>query len=620
MQKNTEKQNKDNEDQSKKADNKKFTLAIDYSIFQKNFISSNKKEKAQKNANTINNNEKPLEEKIKSLPQTQKNLDQFLNISGILDDSQSSLLGIDNKSSIDIKENELNQKINRSIESNKINKNFINDYLDDISINDTEQNLLLSVNYKNLIKSNINNNKTIKANNKKIENTFDEIKSKKYKNNLNTSKKKNKYLKFLIKADKKKYYNFSCGKNISTSGLNKKEKIYALMIKNTNKNANNININKEIKNENNFKDNNSFNLFNDINHKHNMSNYSEISYNALSTATGDINENPKTRNKRNIRSKINSQKNKGNIAKSHFNKKYNLHSYNKNNSYELVEDNFKNKKTNKKNNNNLIIKSEEKRNNFEKNTIKFNKPSSKTISVEKNNNKNIHKNGEVMNLLDDIRNKYQNQEHKYMNQQKKMKNEIKILKEKLKTLSAKEALYQVELEKLKLNKGIQNNTKQKINAKKFVSENAQNIFGQKLDDLIQKYSQNKDTVNGYINMHLLEIFDLDKDILEGENIFDEKDNYNYEEIFNSYPILKKFIQMLVKKYKNEKEYRKRLEEKTIEIFMNDIKRINYLEKKIKKIEHEKKFRLNSSLNYSYDNDLSEGNISNNSCKSFDKSL
>ena len=645
MQKNNKKQNKEDEDQNKKEDQKKKALAIDYSQFQKKFISNNNsnKEKTQKNTNIKINEEKPLkiEEKNQSMPQPLKNFEHFLNISGILDESQSSILALDNKNNNIIKEDELNQKIN---------KNFINDYLDDISINDTSQNILLSINYKNLINSNINNNKNINENNKKKDNISGDINSQKIKNSLNTSKKKkkNKYSKFLINNNdeaktnrKNNYNNFSYDKNSLTSRLNKNS--YAVMNKKTKKNLSTININKGITNENNSKENNSFNLFNDVNHKHNISNYSEISYNALSTATGDINERPKNRNKRNISSKINSQKNKGNVVYSQFNRKNYMNSYNKINLYELSEDNNKKKKINNINsynksnlyelsednnkkkkinniNSNLILYTNDIKNNYENNIIKNDKASSKTINVEKYNIKNINKNEGVMNLLDDIKNKFQNKENKYINQQKNMKNEIKILKEKLKTLSANEALYQVEIEKLKLNKNIQNNSAQKIKINKFISNNNQNIFGQQLDDIIQKHNQNKDKDEQKINMHLLEIFGLNKDIFENENIFDENDDVNYDEMLNNYPVLKKFIQMLAKKYKNEKEYRIRLEEKTIEIFMNDIKRINYLEKKIKKLEHEKKFRINSSLDYSYDNDLSKGNISNNSCKSCDKSL
>ena len=636
---NIENYNKDNENQNKKADKKKYTLAIDYSKFQKKFISNNNAndntEKSHKDSNITNNVEKFLkfEEKIQIPPQPQKNFDQFLNISGILDESQSSLIIMDNQNNMNIKENELNPKIYNVIESNKINKNIFKDYLNNIPINDNEQNLLLSTNYKDLIKSNININKNYSMDNKKREKSFDEINSQNIKINpiLKTSKKKNKYTKFLInknndvtKTEKKTGSKiFSCDKNSLTSKLNNKEKInsYTLMIKNTNKSSYNIKINKNRQNENNSKENNSFNLFNDVNHKNNISNFSEISYNALSTATGDVNEKPKNRNKRNNQSKNNLKNNKEDVVYSNSNRNNNLNSYNKNRTYEFNEDKNINKNKNLNNNNkNLILYTIDNKNNYENNTFKNNKFPSKTNNNEWHNHKSINKNEQVMNLLDNIRNQYQNKENKYINQQNSMKNEIKILKEKLKTLSVNEALYQVEIEKLKLNKKIPTNTNQNINTKKDILNNNQNIFGEKLDNIIQKYNKNKNNESINKNINLLEMFDLNKDILEGENILDENDDDNYEEVFNNYPKLKKFIQILAKKYKNEKEYRMRLEEKTIEIFMNDIKRINYLEKKVKKLENDKRFRVNSSLNYSYDNDLSEGNNSKDSCKSYDKSL
>ena len=91
------------------------------------------------------------------------------------------------------------------------------------------------------------------------------------------------------------------------------------------------------------------------------------------------------------------------------------------------------------------------------------------------------------------------------------------------------------------------------------------------------------------------------------------DNTYYKEIFEKYPQLKKFIQILVNNYKNEKEYRKRLEEKTIEIFSNDMKTVNTLENKIKKYEGKRHFKINSSLNISSDGGLSDNNLTKNSC-------
>jgi DNA repair exonuclease SbcCD ATPase subunit len=250
----------------------------------------------------------------------------------------------------------------------------------------------------------------------------------------------------------------------------------------------------------------------------------------------------------------------------------------------------------------------------------------------KKNNDEFKKDNDVINLLDNIKNKYQNQENKFIKKQKNMKTEINILKEKLKELSANEALYQVEIEKLKRrNNNDNSNNINILKSDKDGMNSNEEPFGHKLDNIIQKYNQNQNnninssTFSNNINFQLLDIFGLDKSIFEGENISDFNDNNDYIEIFNKYPKLKNFIKLLIKKYKNEKEYRTRLEEKTIDIFANDMKRINFLENKLKKYEPQirrSKVNPNSSLNYSYDNDNdnSDDNISKNFCKSVDKIL
>ena len=155
------------------------------------------------------------------------------------------------------------------------------------------------------------------------------------------------------------------------------------------------------------------------------------------------------------------------------------------------------------------------------------------------------------------------------------------------------------------------------------------VFEQKLDNIIQKNKNqnNNKNLSSFLNNKnennkfdkLLEIFNLDKNFFAGENITGADDeDINYNEIFSKYPQLKQFVQILVKKYNNEKEYRIRLEEKTVEIFTNDMKTINILEKKLKKYEANRQFRINSSLNLSSDGGLSDNNITKNSFKSSDK--
>ena len=610
MKVNNENQNKENEENINNKKAKKFTLSIDYSKFQQKF--KNNKENANKESNIIINEEKTalkIEEKNRiENNKNQKNLEQFLNISGILDESKASFL--DNQSNNIYSENNYEDEQNKKLKeiiSNKINKNEFNN-LNDLSENNKEQELILSIDYNNLIKSKINNNKNSKNfnndENKSIERTYGQNSKKSF---ISASNRQNKYSKFLnnrnngeiIKNINSK--NYSNDKNALNTRENKKKKInsYAQMIKNNN-NINN-NIKKPIENK--PKVNNSFLLFNGVNYNHNKSNFSEISYNALSTATGEITDNSKTRNK---------IKNKNNINYSNLTHSYNLRPfYNQNKSYDI-----KDKK--EISNNNLICYSDNKHKSIGNNNTKSISFNSKILNSKINSNK---KDDGVINLIDNMKNKLQKQENKYINQQKDMKNEIKILKEKLKELSVNETLYQVEIEKLKRSNNKNENKQKKLNKTNNKEEKTANqkYFGQKLDNIIKKYNkQNETNINK--NDQLLNMFDLNKDFLEGEDIYDENDNNNYEEVLNNYPRLKKFIQVLSKKYKNEKEYRMRLEEKTIEIFTNDLKKINYLEKKIKNYEVHRHYKGNPSLNYSFDNDFVEANITKNSYKSCDKNL
>ena len=250
-------------------------------------------------------------------------------------------------------------------------------------------------------------------------------------------------------------------------------------------------------------------------------------------------------------------------------------------------------------------------------------------------NENKNEKDDLIYLLDNIKTKYKKQENKFINQQNNMKSEIEILREKLKTLSVNEALYQVEIEKLKRKN---NNENSNLNDKNEFGHNdntsEKKFFEKKLDDIIVKHNkENNNNINLYsfstkpINSNfeqLLDFFNLDKDLFSGDNIFlENEESFNYEKAFNEYPQIKKFIELLVKKYKNEKEYRTILEEKTVEIFTNDMKTINILEQKIKKYEeNNKQYKINSSLNASLDIGFSD-NITKNSfksCKSCDKMI
>ena len=236
-----------------------------------------------------------------------------------------------------------------------------------------------------------------------------------------------------------------------------------------------------------------------------------------------------------------------------------------------------------------------------------------------NKNKSAeNKKDDLVNLLDNIKIKYKDQENKFINQQKNMKSEIEILREKLKALSINEALYQVEIEKLKRNTNNNNsNLIQNSSGKKYLENKFDDIKmnPNKNSNKINLYSFPKKAGNSKLEQ-LLEVFNLDKDSFSDQNIFSEnEESFNYEKAFNEYPQIKKFIELLVEKYKKEKEYRTRLEEKTVEIFTNDMKTINILEKKIKKYEeNNKQYKNNSCLNISLEAGLSD-NITKNSCKS-----
>ena len=579
--------------------------------------------------NIFNNNLK-----IPNEPPKKNNLDEFLSNDY---DSKSSFIVVDAK----VKENDINKN------NNIIKKDSNN--IDDLFLNNEDDINLLTINYKDLIKSNINNNNN--TNNKKpnlylnlneenAKKNIDKTKETKTMGNniAKTPKKKNKYDKFINNRNNNKelernknYTNYSNDKYSLTSKLNKKEKVnsYVQLLKH---NQNDYKTNSKLNSFKN-KNENSFILFNGVNANHNKSNFSDFSNNALSAINNCDNSinvmsvNDDISEAYSIKNKANNKTKKEKMLFTNNKDRFNLKPYHKKNS--SYDDRMVKKfgvNMNRNNNMNNLTKNKNKLilSNNEDKFLKYN---------NKKNNNGVKKDYDVINLLDNIKNKYQNQENKFIKKQKNMKNEINILKEKLKELSANEALYQVEIEKLKR----RNNNDNNINSNKKVGKDSMNSneepFGHKLDNIIQKYNQNQNnnmnlpSSSNNINFQLLDIFGLDKSIFEGENISDFNDNNDYIEIFNKYPKLKNFIKLLTKKYKNEKEYRTRLEEKTIDIFTNDMKRINFLESKLKKYEGEirhSKVNPNSSLNYSYDNDNDndnfDDNISKNFCKSVDKIL
>ena len=212
--------------------------------------------------------------------------------------------------------------------------------------------------------------------------------------------------------------------------------------------------------------------------------------------------------------------------------------------------------------------------------------------------------------------------------EKDMINELQILKEKVKLHHEKNILMQKEIQRLQKNQIIKNNARQnnKKNNKdiKMNDANQMNNFQMKLNNIIEKYSPNKNANNNISNdlntnsnhnynlvNKLFQIFNLEKIsslkqeefmLKNIENKNEDINENNYFKIFENNPQLRHFIVILCNKLKEEKKYREKLEEKTIELFNNDMKTIDMLEKKLKKYEDNEKSnsRIKDRLNRSAD--------------------
>jgi len=212
--------------------------------------------------------------------------------------------------------------------------------------------------------------------------------------------------------------------------------------------------------------------------------------------------------------------------------------------------------------------------------------------------------------------------------EKDMFNELQILKEKVKLHHEKNILMQKEIQRLQKNQ----NTKNKVHSQnnnnknnKEIKMNDMNNFQTKLNNIIEKYSPNKNgnnnisyglNINSNHNYNLVnklfQIFNLEKisslnqeEFVLKENVENKNEDINennYIKIFENNPQLRHFIFILINKLKEEKEYREKLEEKTIELFNNDMKTIDMLEKKLKKYEDIEKSnsRIKDRLNRSAD--------------------
>jgi len=577
-----EKQKEIIESSSKK---KKFNLVIDYSKFQNNFMNNLKKEE-----NKEKNNQEEKDNKINQTPKS-KNYDQFLNVSEILNEnlSQSSLNEQENQKN----KNEMDNNKIKENKSNKINKSlFNNNILDNFSIGESDEPNLLC--YNDLLmtyNNNDNNNKRKKLDKNKKENDYN-------KTSLNSYRKKRNYVKFLNKNN----LELKLSKTID------KEKTSYAKINEKNK------------------------LFKEKNYKNKFTNRSDNFNNNSVLTLSDISNVPSTTTTIDFIT--------GNTSKNFSNKSYYNNTVNSNLIMNKNNKNMSNKRLHSKENSYHSVNEIKLNNNNinRKRKKSYEKQNNLMIYVNKkkpSENENKNEKDDLIYLLDNIKTKYKKQENKFINQQNNMKSEIEILREKLKTLSVNEALYQVEIEKLKRKNNNENSNLNDKNEFGHIDNTSEKkFFEKKLDDIIVKHNkENNNNINLYsfskkpFNSNfeqLLDFFNLDKDLFSGDNIFlENEESFNYEKAFNEYPQIKKFIELLVKKYKNEKEYRTRLEEKTVEIFTNDMKTINILEQKIKKYEENNKhYKINSSLNASLDIGFSD-NITKNSfksCKSCDKMI
>ena len=245
---------------------------IDYSKFQHKFNNNNKQTKNNDKKDFIPNNDIIKENNINEIDNKktneitkQKNLDQFLNVSGILKDNESQSSLLDNLNANN-ENNENNEIKSNKMAKDRIDKNIFNYNLDDISIGQNDDQNILTINYNDILINNKENNGILKNFDKNIKNEKD------FKTNLNSPNKK-KYVKFLtsnfaVTERKKNLDNFDSNakKNIFPTFEKKKTKCkmnsYVQMLQ---KNSLFGNTKKHKKNK-----NNSFNL--KYNNKYNNSN------------------------------------------------------------------------------------------------------------------------------------------------------------------------------------------------------------------------------------------------------------------------------------------------------------------------------------------------------------
>ena len=255
------------------------------------------------------------------------------------------------------------------------------------------------------------------------------------------------------------------------------------------------------------------------------------------------------------------------------------------------------------------------------------------------------KNNGVVELLENIKEKYQIEEQRYIDKEQDLLNEIQILREKIKQFSINETNYQIEIEKLKRKKinssinledqqtSITNNTKiSDISISKLdefpkdlnslllkTPSNNLNIEQKKQSNSLQ-FSSNTNNCKVKSFFKLFKLFGLNKNLFcekkDESDFMEDVEEIDYDVIFSKYPQIKSFIQLIANRLNKECESRLVLEEKTLQIFTNDIKTIDNLEKKLKKYEN-KNIRKKVKLNLNGSTSSIINNTTQNSIKSCD---
>lgn len=244
-----------------------------------------------------------------------------------------------------------------------------------------------------------------------------------------------------------------------------------------------------------------------------------------------------------------------------------------------------------------------------------------------NNDYNHHAhyyNNEVVELIEDIKEKYQKEEKNKIIKESELLSEISRLRSKLKEMSLNEENNQIILEKLRRQAHMTNSAyfKKIKKVNKLNISNEDECLANELNQLSKDFDVPnsskrepfliKDTPKLKSYLYLCKQFNLNKHLIydntsEKDFIDDIDEKEKMIKVLNDNLTLKAFINTLANRLNHECNSRLLLEEKSLKIFSNDLKTIDLLEKKIQKLGKKPK-STNLSL---ISNDIS--NCSINSC-------